>query len=312
MSRNRNLADLINGIDASKITSGTFADARISSSSVSQHAQSFDDNKIVNDISTLAIRQASNENKAAYNTNSMFVDVFQDSSGITNLTNASRSENEYVASVYEGTPAEFDYNGQSTKATVKWTNLQSHNDTEYEIDNDGDSSYNDSKFVIPSLSLSGGGLYPNYFPGDDNSISGLNTYYQYDYKQNRSFKQKIKVGKCNTWGDISGYRLQYSTDASSWSDWDMSGVSAVGTSYSANAISNGHNSGGTFNSGTGTSNGTITFLDNNTSGIYSTVTELQGVASITARYIRLYITSLHNGKQNNNAGGGIFAPFEAP
>ena len=34
--------------------------------------------KLVNDISTLAIRQASNENKGAYNTNSMYVDVFQD------------------------------------------------------------------------------------------------------------------------------------------------------------------------------------------------------------------------------------------
>ena len=42
--------------DASRIGSGTFADARISQSSVSQHATSFDDNKIVNDISTLALR----------------------------------------------------------------------------------------------------------------------------------------------------------------------------------------------------------------------------------------------------------------
>ena len=82
--------------DASRIGSGTFADARISSSSVSQHAQSFDDNKIVNDISTLALRQASNENKAAYNTNSMYVDVFQDATGITNLSNASRNASEYI------------------------------------------------------------------------------------------------------------------------------------------------------------------------------------------------------------------------
>ena len=90
----------IPNLDASKITSGQFADARIAASNVSQHAQSFDDNKIVNDISTLAIRQASNENKAAYNTNSMYVDVFQDSSGITNLTNCSRSSEEFIASVF--------------------------------------------------------------------------------------------------------------------------------------------------------------------------------------------------------------------
>ena len=48
MSRNRELADLIAGgfteadipnLSAGKITSGTLADARISASSVSQHAQ---------------------------------------------------------------------------------------------------------------------------------------------------------------------------------------------------------------------------------------------------------------------------------
>jgi hypothetical protein len=52
---NARVADL----PASKITSGTFANDRISESSVSQHATSFDDNAIVNDISTLALRQAS-------------------------------------------------------------------------------------------------------------------------------------------------------------------------------------------------------------------------------------------------------------
>ena len=90
----------IPNLDASKIQSGVLADARISASSVSQHAQSFDDNKIVNDISTLALRQASNENKTAYNTNSMYVDVFQDASGI-NLTNAFRDDGEYINTLQE-------------------------------------------------------------------------------------------------------------------------------------------------------------------------------------------------------------------
>ena len=84
----------IPNLDAAKITSGTLNEARYTK---------FDDNKVVNDISTLAIRQASNENKAAYNTNSMYVDVFQDSTGITSLTNVSRTDDEYVASVYTST-----------------------------------------------------------------------------------------------------------------------------------------------------------------------------------------------------------------
>ena len=85
----------VGNVAATKLT-GTIADARIGASSVTQHVTPFDDNKLVNDISTLALRQASNENKAAYNTNSMYVDVFQDSTGITNLTNTARNASEYV------------------------------------------------------------------------------------------------------------------------------------------------------------------------------------------------------------------------
>ena len=95
-------ADRIPDLPTSKITSGTFADARLSSSSVQQYASTFDDNKLVNDISTLALRQASNENKAAYNTNSMYMDVFQDTSGYTNVSNTIRSSDEYVNTISQG------------------------------------------------------------------------------------------------------------------------------------------------------------------------------------------------------------------
>ena len=74
---------------ASIITSGTFADARIAASNVSQHATSFDDNKIVNDLSTLGLRVHTQENLTASNTNSQYVDVFQDSSGISNFSGTS-------------------------------------------------------------------------------------------------------------------------------------------------------------------------------------------------------------------------------
>jgi len=93
MTKARDLANIISGgftesdipnLSASKITSGTFADARIAdlsaskltgsiadaripASAVSQHASSFDDNAIVNDLSTIALRQATNENAIAYN-----------------------------------------------------------------------------------------------------------------------------------------------------------------------------------------------------------------------------------------------------
>ena len=108
MTKARDLANLISGgfteadipnLSASKITSGTFADARISNSSVSQYASTFDDNKIVNDISTLGLRVHTQENLNASNTSSASFDVFQDSSGITNLTNVTNVD-EYLASAY--------------------------------------------------------------------------------------------------------------------------------------------------------------------------------------------------------------------
>jgi hypothetical protein len=108
MTKARDLANIISGgfteadipnLSASKITSGTFADARIAASNVSQHATSFDDNKIVNDISTLGLRVHTQENLNASNTNSASFDVFQDSSGVTNLTNVARNDAEYISSV---------------------------------------------------------------------------------------------------------------------------------------------------------------------------------------------------------------------
>ena len=88
----------IPSLAASKIGSGTFADARIAASNVSQHATSFDDNKLVNDLSTLGLRVHTQENLSKSNTNSQYVDVFQDNTGIDSLTTSSRDSSEYVSS----------------------------------------------------------------------------------------------------------------------------------------------------------------------------------------------------------------------
>jgi hypothetical protein len=136
MTKARDLSNIISGgftaddipnIDASKITTGTLADARISASSVSQHATSFDDNKIVNDISTLALRQASDANRSAYNTNSQFVDVFQDSTGITNLTNASRdTSGEYMTTISQDSNTNLLMTFESSLTGMEGTNADSY------------------------------------------------------------------------------------------------------------------------------------------------------------------------------------------
>ena len=70
--------------------------SKIPSSAFETPVESFDDNKIVNDLSTLALREASNANRNAYNSNSQSVDVFQDDSGIDTSSGAERNVAEYV------------------------------------------------------------------------------------------------------------------------------------------------------------------------------------------------------------------------
>ena len=129
MSRARDLADLIGGgfteadipnLSASKITSGTFADARIAASNVSQHAQSFDDNKIINDISTLGLRVHTQENLTGSNTNSASFDVFQDATKITGLSGAARSSDEFIFAATTGTDnsVKFLINGNGTNGST--------------------------------------------------------------------------------------------------------------------------------------------------------------------------------------------------
>jgi hypothetical protein len=79
----------------------------------------FDDNKVINDISTLALRQATQENLVNYNTNSSSVDVFQDASGIGSTSNSGHHVDEYVATVVESadSPTTFSYTGSEQTFT---------------------------------------------------------------------------------------------------------------------------------------------------------------------------------------------------
>ena len=126
-------------LNASNLSSGSVPSARITQGSVTQYVTPFDDDKIVNDISTLALKVSALENSTASNTNSTFVDTFQDSAGISTTTNIVRnSVGEYVSSISE-TTVTYDFNtagthGQpqlfglttqtSNRRTYSWTNDQ--------------------------------------------------------------------------------------------------------------------------------------------------------------------------------------------
>jgi hypothetical protein len=163
----------ISGLPASAISSGTFADARIAASNVSQHATSFDDNQLVNDLSTLGLRVHTQENLNASNTNSASFDVFQDSSGITNLTNVANVD-EYIASTYSS-KTQFipsfhrtsDYTG--ALQTASWTGGESTANSSSTTS----SSY--EGIIINELFDLAGDFQCNMFIGNSNQNGGLAT-----------------------------------------------------------------------------------------------------------------------------------------
>ena len=57
------------------------------------------DDKIINDLSTLSLREATQSNRVAVGTSSQYIDVFQDASGYTNGATTTRNSSEYVSTV---------------------------------------------------------------------------------------------------------------------------------------------------------------------------------------------------------------------
>ena len=229
MSRNRELADLIAGgfteadipnLSASKITSGTLADARISSSSVSQHATSFDDNKIVNDLSTLGLRVHTQENLNASNTNSASFDVFQDSSGITNLVTCARDAGEFVSSVSETTNYGFPmgaYNSQMTISSGGWTNSITNDELSSSASYIG--GYPDYLFDLSenwkvrlyytndsgSLLTHNYGIYTALVTTDTSASAGLNPT-QFQNATNTNYPHpNLSPANCSNWIESSYY-----------------------------------------------------------------------------------------------------------
>ena len=98
-----NTAKDLTSLSASNLTSGTVPDARIGASSVTQHVTAFDDNKIINDISALALKLNALQNATRYNTNSISVETFQDANGIASLTGMARDTlgGDFVASIIQ-------------------------------------------------------------------------------------------------------------------------------------------------------------------------------------------------------------------
>jgi hypothetical protein len=281
------------GFPASSIASGTISNSRL-------NITQFDDNKLVNDISTLALRQASNENKAAYNTNSMYVDVFQDSTGLTGLTNAARTDEEFVASVYEIFAA--------TATKLDWFTPKQNGTTvgasNYQVKSNG-GSYDNQSYI--DVVESGVIQYISHAKaqttneGNGWSHSGGHTgtiEFYGDYKETKRFSTRLDISKNNNWGDFNQMRLQHSLNGTDWTNVDMSGISQSGSTVYGTSSG----SGGGLTSSSGTSAGLFSFNANSTSTTHISGFTMLGLPDFDARYIRFQKVSLHSAA-NNNVGG---------
>ena len=86
-----NYKDIKYQFPASATTSGTFADARISEASVTQHVTATDLQPIKSDISALALREATNAASAAFNLPNQFIETFTDDTNLGTQTDGDRT-----------------------------------------------------------------------------------------------------------------------------------------------------------------------------------------------------------------------------
>ena len=212
----------------------------------------FDDNKLVNDISTLALREATQSNRAAVGTNSQYIDVFQDATGYTNGANTQRNASEFISSVASSTQtATSDSGGTLTSLTDANTSFFSNQDRK------------------------------TYGTGDDLGYTGDS--YNYNHQSDSALLTgNFVVGFTGVSHDFG------STSASSAQiyEWGIADNSATIVGNGGDIFSHSKAAGNVYFMGFGGNNGTTTPVRKNNTSLTSNISGGSAGSSVETRFAR--------------------------
>ena len=204
-------AHLGTDIDASKIATGTFANARISQASVTQHVTATDLSGVNADITALALREATNESSAAFNLPNKFIETFTDDTNLGTQTDGDRTSGYWGTA---GTPVDAyesyttNWHSASPARVITVSGMAQHGSSSPAYLLDG-------SLITPNGNNSNG---QEGFLGASSGTISAGAYLQVDFGSGAAHKiigyRGFEQGTGNCWG--TNWTLQVSTDASSW------------------------------------------------------------------------------------------------
>jgi hypothetical protein len=236
------------------------------------------------DILKLALHQAIDGNRVAYNLEDSFVDGFEDDTGITTETTVDRHvTGEYVSSATTSSAHTLwpytNFTDQIFSASASWV---------------GPSTYIGNS-TMHTIVNTAGPTYIGYHP----ATSGYTATFSVDYKASYIWT-KLQIGFKNTYAMVKTWRLEKSDDGSAWTVVDQTGstVAALPSSKTLNTSPNNNLSVG--------ADGVITNVTNNGNNAYHGGILTFGT-SFTARHLRFSVGS-HVANSNANSAIHFFEP----
>ena len=211
----------------------------------------FDDNKIINDISALAIRQATGDNASIGNYGNTYVDVMQDDTGVNFTTTSGRNSTDEYLMVTDGSTS------AGTTFTIDKDNYTTYIDADARIYSSALGQSGEADFNEASDSLSSGSLgtkASNIFGDSDGTWAYANDRFTDDYRSEVIIPLVTAMR-------LTGASGKWRNGAGSSMAWHLHGIAADGytqadpASYPAISQASG-NSGGMSNGTTYTSAGT--------------------------------------------------------